>query len=179
NGVERVDFTARGGADTITVGDLSGTDVTEVNLDLAATPGAETGDGAADNVIVDGTNGNDVITVVGDGTSYAVTGLSAIVKVNSSEAALDSLTVNASGGNDVLRASALSAGVVGLTLDGDAGNDSVTGSAGDDMLFGGDGNDTLVAGDGFDRLDGGAGDDAAAFLGTNRPEVGGGTYFFL
>ena len=36
NGVERVNFSAVGGADTITVNDLCGTDVTQVNLDLAA-----------------------------------------------------------------------------------------------------------------------------------------------
>ena len=34
NGVESIDFNALGGADTITVGDLTGTDVTQVNLDL-------------------------------------------------------------------------------------------------------------------------------------------------
>ena len=32
-GVERVDFTALGGADLITVNDLTGTDVTDVRLD--------------------------------------------------------------------------------------------------------------------------------------------------
>ena len=40
NDVETIDFNARGGADTITVNDLAGTDVTEVNLDLAASPAA-------------------------------------------------------------------------------------------------------------------------------------------
>ena len=35
NDVERIDFNALGGADTITVNDLSGTDVTQVNLNLA------------------------------------------------------------------------------------------------------------------------------------------------
>ena len=39
NDVEQINFTALGGADTITVGDLTGTDVTQVNLDLSATPG--------------------------------------------------------------------------------------------------------------------------------------------
>ena len=33
NGVEAIDFNALGGADTITVNDLTGTDVTEVNLE--------------------------------------------------------------------------------------------------------------------------------------------------
>ena len=36
NDVEAIDFNALGGADTIVVNDLSGTDVTEVNTDLAA-----------------------------------------------------------------------------------------------------------------------------------------------
>src|SRR5262249_7632291 len=61
NDVERVDFNALGGADLITVNDLSGTDLTEVNLNLQA--GAGGGDGAADTVIVNGTNGNDQIAL--------------------------------------------------------------------------------------------------------------------
>src|SRR6266508_4981750 len=43
-GVELVDFNALGGVDTITVNDLTGTDVDKVNLDLAATGGGG-GDG--------------------------------------------------------------------------------------------------------------------------------------
>ena len=35
NDVEQIDFNARGGADNIVVGDLSGTDATEINLALA------------------------------------------------------------------------------------------------------------------------------------------------
>src|SRR3954468_6208984 len=54
NSVERVNFTALGGADTITVGDLSNTGITQVNLDLSATPGSGTGDGSADHVTVNG-----------------------------------------------------------------------------------------------------------------------------
>src|SRR5207302_3064633 len=56
-------------------------------------------------------------------------------------------------------ASALPAGVVKLTVDGGAGNDSIVGSAGDDMLLGGDGNDTIVGGRGSDVALMGAGDD--------------------
>src|SRR5262245_57177996 len=84
NGTERVNFVALGGADMITVGDLSGTGVTQVNLDLAATPGGGAGDGAADSVIVNGTNGADTINVVGSGTSFSVAGLSAVVNVTGS-----------------------------------------------------------------------------------------------
>ena len=39
NDVETIDFNALGGADNIVVNDLSGTDVTEVNIDLAGTVG--------------------------------------------------------------------------------------------------------------------------------------------
>src|SRR5205085_1077107 len=63
NGVERIDFNALGGADRITVGDLTGTDLTQVNLNLSATGGA--GDGAADTVVVNGTKGADSIQVLG------------------------------------------------------------------------------------------------------------------
>ena len=41
NGVEQVNVAALGGADTLTVNDLSGTGVTGVNLDLAGTPGGD------------------------------------------------------------------------------------------------------------------------------------------
>ena len=39
DGVESVDLNALGGADTSTVNDLSGTDLTEVNTNLAGAPG--------------------------------------------------------------------------------------------------------------------------------------------
>src|SRR4029453_8211660 len=57
-GVERVDFNALGGADPVTVNDLTGTDVTSVNVDLAGTIGGGAGDGSGDRVVVNGTNGN-------------------------------------------------------------------------------------------------------------------------
>src|SRR4029079_1588548 len=59
--VERVTFNALGGADTITVNDLTGTDVTEVNLNLAGTLGGSTGDGAADSLVINGTANADTV----------------------------------------------------------------------------------------------------------------------
>jgi Ca2+-binding RTX toxin-like protein len=159
NGVEQIDFNALGGADTVTVGDLTGTGVTNVNIDLAGTSGTGIGDGAADTVTVNGTNGNDAIQIAGAGTSYAVTGLSAIVNVQGSEGANDQLIVNALGGDDVVSAAGLPSGVVQLTVDGGAGNDSITGSQGADTLIGGDGNDLIEGGRGNDIMFGGAGDD--------------------
>src|SRR5262249_28999648 len=119
--VDTVNITAKGGADTITVGDLTGTGVSQVNLDLAGTPGTGTGDGAADTVTVTGTAAADTVQVSGTGTSYAVTGLSATVAVQGSEGANDSLVVKTLGGNDSVNAAALSANVVRLTVDGGTG----------------------------------------------------------
>ena len=44
NGVEQVNINAFGGADTITVNDLTGTGVTERQLGPCATPGSGSGD---------------------------------------------------------------------------------------------------------------------------------------
>jgi Ca2+-binding RTX toxin-like protein len=103
------------------------------------------GDGAADTIIVNGTNGNDTINVVGAGTSASVTGLSAQVNITNSEGVNDSLVVNALGGVDGVTATTLPAGVIKLTLDGGAGNDTLLGSQGADVFLGGDGNDTISA----------------------------------
>ena len=64
NDVEAVDVNALGGTDTTIVNDLSGTDVVELNANLAGTIGGTAGDGAADVVIVNGTNGDDIVDVV-------------------------------------------------------------------------------------------------------------------
>src|SRR5207244_6652675 len=92
-GVERVDFNALGGADLVTVNDLTGTDVTSVNVDLAGTISGATGDGQADQVIVNGSNGNDTINVSGDASGVAVSGLAALVAIQH-QAPNDGLTVN-------------------------------------------------------------------------------------
>ena len=102
-GVERVDFNALGGADLVTVNDLSGTDVSDVNLDLAGTLGGATGDGQADRVVVNGTNGNDTINVSGDAAGVAVSGLPALVAIQHQEPT-DELAVNGLGGNDAISA---------------------------------------------------------------------------
>jgi Ca2+-binding RTX toxin-like protein len=159
NGVEQVNVVALGGADTITVNDLSHTDVTAVSLDLAGTPGSGTGDGQADTVIVNGTARADTIQISGAGTSFAVAGLSSMVSVQGSEGANDQLVVNALGGNDTVTAAGLPAAVVKLTVDGGTGNDTITGGDGNDMLIGGDGNDMIIGGRGSDVAFLGAGND--------------------
>lgn len=157
DGVEQVNVVALGGADTITVNDLSGTDVTDVNLGLAATPGSGTGDGQGDTVIVNGTAGDDAIVVTGDAGNADVVGLVAAVHITGAEPANDRLTVSTLGGDDVVAASGLSATAIQLTADGGDGDDILIGGAGNDTLVGGAGDDVLNGGPGQDSLDGGPG----------------------
>src|SRR5205085_1672468 len=70
-GVERVDFNALGGADLVTVNDLTGTDVHSVNVRSEERRGGTNGDPDADSVTDDGTNGNDTINVSGDASAGA------------------------------------------------------------------------------------------------------------
>src|SRR6266436_8477618 len=79
DGIENIQVAALGNADTITVNDLTGTDAKQVNIDLSATPGSGQGDGAADKVIVNGTAGDDTVTVTSSGASVVVNGLAAKV----------------------------------------------------------------------------------------------------
>src|SRR5262245_48424275 len=67
--VEHIDLNTGAGTDAVVVNDLSGTDVTQVNVDLAGTIGGTAGDGLVDTVTVNGTVGVDNITVVGSGVA--------------------------------------------------------------------------------------------------------------
>lgn len=158
NDVEQVLFNALGGPDAITVNDLTGTDITEVRVDLAGALGSSAGDNAADNISVSGTSGDDVVVLSGSAASgVSVIGLATSVTIVGSDANLDRLTINALAGDDVVQASGLAAGVIQLTCDGGQGNDILIGSDGNDTLLGGPGDDVLLGGLGLDVLDGGTG----------------------
>jgi Ca2+-binding RTX toxin-like protein len=159
NDVESIDFNALGGADSIVVRDLSGTDVVEVNVALAGTLDGTAGDGQADTVTAEATNGDDVAVVVGDASGVSVLGLAAQINVTGAEAGNDRIVIKGFAGDDVIEASGVDAGVVGLTLDGGDGDDVLVGGEGDDILLGGAGDDVLIGGGGNDILDGGDGDD--------------------
>jgi Ca2+-binding RTX toxin-like protein len=158
NDVEGIDFNAKGGADTITVNDLSGTDVTEINIDLAGVPGGGAGDGAADTIIINSTSGDDVIEIVGDSTGVSILGLATRVNITGFEAANDRIVINGLSGSDVIEASGLAAGSIQLTAFGGDGDDVLIGGDGNDELHGDAGDDVLIGGPGLDILDGGPGD---------------------
>ena len=193
NGVEHIDFRALGGADNIVIGDLSGTDVTQIDLDLRGPGGS--GDGAADTVTVNATNGADVFGVAGDAGGVTVFGLQAGVNIFFPEAANDRLVLNGLGGDDVINATGLEADGIKLTINGGLGNDIMLGSEGDDLINGGDGNDTALMGagddtfvwnpgDDNDTIEGQAGADTMQFNGANIAEnisisANGGRVLFL
>jgi Ca2+-binding RTX toxin-like protein len=155
--VESVRYNALGSADTITVGDLTGTGVKDVTLDLGGLPGVA-GDGAADSVIVNGTAVNDNVQVSGDASGVNVNGLVPRVSIVDQTVSEDALTVNALAGDDIVVATGLAANGIMLTEDGGEGADVLDGGAGNDTLLGGDGDDLLEGGPGTDVLDGGSGD---------------------
>jgi Ca2+-binding RTX toxin-like protein len=159
SGVEKLELKALGGSDTVTVGNLAGTGLAEVEIDLAGTLGGATGDAAADIVIVNATDGDDAVDVVGSGTSAAVVGLPTLVEVSNAEGANDALVVNALGGNDGVTATTLAAGILKLTMDGGAGDDVLLGSQGADVFLGGTGEDFVFGDGGNDLALLGAGDD--------------------
>jgi Ca2+-binding RTX toxin-like protein len=157
--VEQIDLNALGGTDTATVNDMSGTDLVEMNVNLAGVLNGTAGDALADVVIVNGTNGDDIIDVVGAGTSVSVLGLPVLVNISNSEGANDSLVINALGGDDGVTATTLPAGVIKLIVDGGAGDDDLLGSQGADVFLGGAGNDFIFGDNGNDLALMGAGDD--------------------
>ena len=116
-GVEFVTFNALGGADNVTVNDLTGTDVTSVDLDLAGTLGGTTGDGQTDRVVVNGTDGDDAATVAGVAGDVNVTGLAPTVELLHAEAT-DQLDFETFGVSDTVASGGLAAGAIQLFLDG-------------------------------------------------------------
>jgi hypothetical protein len=174
DGAEHVELPVFGGEDVVNVGDLSGTSVNQVHVDLAAGGG---GDGKPDRVTVSGTNGSDVIVVAGDAAGANVAGLAAACLVTGAEAGIDTLTVQALAGGDVVDASGVAAGAIDLAIlggtDGDVliggpGGDLLRGGPGDDLALLGSGDDTFEwnPGDGSDTVEGQAGNDTLRFSGS-------------
>jgi hemolysin type calcium-binding protein len=104
-----------GGADTLTVGDMTGSAVQTVDADLSASLGG--GDAAADTVIANGTDGADSARISRSGAQARVTGLAATTRVTGSEAALDALRVHTLGGDDEVTIASNLNDLIGLAFD--------------------------------------------------------------
>ncbi len=101
DGVESVDVVALGGADAITVNDLTGTDVQNANIDLGVN-GA--GDASADTVTVNGTPQADHVDVDADGATVVTKGLHAETRISGADST-DHLQVNTFEGEDEVNVS--------------------------------------------------------------------------
>ena len=115
NGLENANINTLGSADVTTVNDLSGTDLKHVNVNLAAAGGG--GDGAADIVIANGTNGPDKVHVGTLDGNVLVSGLSAALQIAGSEGASDGLQINTLGGKDSVAIASGVAQLINPTVD--------------------------------------------------------------
>jgi Ca2+-binding RTX toxin-like protein len=133
NGIEHIAVRALGSADTVTVGDLAGTDVKSVDVDLSSFSGD--GDGAADTVIALGTDGPDKISVGNEDAFEVVDGLAAETRVTGGEST-DAIDVAGLGGDDTLTTTSAVTGTTPVTFDGGEGQDTTryNGTAGDDQI---------------------------------------------
>ncbi|MEZ6132975.1 MAG: peroxidase family protein [Planctomycetaceae bacterium] len=104
---------------------------------------------AADTLVVEGTSGDDTMTVTGQAVDMQM------LDVVFSD--VETLILEGHNGNDLLDASASAA--PNNILDGGSGNDTLVGSNGSDRMFGGDGDDVLRGRGGNDMLSGGSGAD--------------------
>jgi Ca2+-binding RTX toxin-like protein len=103
-----------GGADTLTVGDMSGAAVQTADVDLSANVGG--GDAAADTVIANGTDAADAVRVSRSGAQARVTGLAATTRVTGSEVT-DTLRVQTLGGDDEVTIASNLNDLIGLAFD--------------------------------------------------------------
>jgi hemolysin type calcium-binding protein len=113
--VERLELTALGGADRITVGDLTATDLKTADVDLSA--GAGGGDAQPDAVIVTGTSRADKVRVTRSGARVLTTGLATQTRIAGSEPANDSLFINTLAGNDDVNVATDVADLIQATVD--------------------------------------------------------------
>ncbi len=207
NDLERVGFAALGGADTVTVGDLGGTDVKTADVDLNATGGGD--DGAEDTVIARGTDGADTIhtslanplVVAGLAAQTRVTGAQPTDVVRAAGAAgEDTAIYDGTAGPDTIQlvpfggdhrvmsegiAPFSTAEVEELRVRGNDDADTlafITGAPAPAhvSLEGGNGGDVLRGGGGAELLSGGAGDDVVdGNIGADVAQLGTGADTFV
>ena len=149
--------------DTLTGGDADDQAFGQSGTDrMIWNPGDDTdlneGGAGVDTVEVNGGNGAEQFTTTANGTRVRFDRLNPApfaIDIGTSE----NLVLNANGGDDQFSATGNLAALIGITVDGGAGSDSLLGSNGIDLLLGGDGNDFADGQQGNDVALLGAGDD--------------------
>ena len=178
--VERLELTTDR---ELVVGDLTGTVVNDVDVDLGA-------DGSPDRVELHGTPGSDFTDMLGQpGGDLFALGLPASVTLHGVDAS-DRIDLQGRDGDDRMSASSLAAGAADLVMEGGDGDDDLSGTPGAERLLGGSGVDFVEGnggddhaslgggsdifawepGDGSDTVEGRGGDDVLLFRGSGADE---------
>jgi hypothetical protein len=100
--VEAIDVRALGGSDSVTVNDVTQSDLQRVDVDLATALDSSSSDGLADTVTVAGTKGDDAIAATADGAAVEVSGLAALVRITHADADKDTLVIDGGTGDDAV-----------------------------------------------------------------------------
>lgn len=151
-GVEHAEVNAAGGGDLVDVGDLSPVpefDRLDADLGLA--------DGARDTFAAQATRNLDIADVIPLGEGLQVRGCPADLRVESSRAGEDQVTLSGGDGDDILAAGNGAAARADVTLDGGAGEDQLSGGAA--VMRGGAARDVVLPGKEARVIDLGDGDD--------------------
>jgi hypothetical protein len=114
--VEAIDFRTLLGNERVTIGDVTGTDLASVDVDLAAVRGGTASDNQKDAVAVTGTAGNDTVALTASGGAISVDGLAAAVRISHADQG-DTLAIDTLGGDDQVSVDAAVEGLVGVTVE--------------------------------------------------------------
>jgi len=149
-----------GGSYTLTATDGSLTSATSSSFTISA-PVASFATLANGALVVNGTSGDDTITLASDGTNVTAS-LNGTTSDPFAISSITSITVNGNAGNDSITVESNMPASLGVSGQGGPGDDTVMGGPGNDTLGGGLGNDSISGGPGDDSIKGGAGDDVLA-----------------
>ena len=133
--VERVDFVDFGGSDLFSIGDLTGTSLRQIFLDVGS-------DIDLDLVVLQGSAGADTVLLADIAGRVRISGLTATVSVERL-GRIDEVHVFAGNGDDTIDASAAGDGPGLIVLRGEDGNDRLVGGARRESLSGGFGDDIV------------------------------------
>jgi Ca2+-binding RTX toxin-like protein len=133
--------------------------------------------------VIDGMDGDDRLELTSEADAFAIDDVysdhhSLLVLSNTTQGIdstariIDLESISAGAGNDVIDLTSDNFVLAtGVSIYGEAGNDTLWGSNGNDTINGGDGNDTINGGAGIDTLIGGAGADVFQFTATSGSDV--------
>ena len=143
---------------------VSWSGIEELSSDGDGGDGGNGGEGSGDEVIIQGTTGNDNIIISSGGGSRLLVRIDGVF---STIEATGRIVIQGLAGNDRIAI----AGNVShdFEIEGGAGRDRIAGSIGNDIIDGGDGNDTILTGGGDNSAMGGQGNDVIA--GRNGDDV--------